>query len=57
MANCHLHLLSPSEHWELDEDAGVLRRLIRAPQSLKPHLSLIVDDLLGAYKRGKARCF
>ena len=49
IANCHLHLLSANEFWELDEDAGVLRRRIRAPKSLKPHLIVAVDDLLGAY--------
>ena len=52
MSNCHMHLLSPNEYWEVDDDAGVLRRLIRAPKSLRPHLSVIVDDLLGAYTRG-----
>ena len=49
-SNCHLHLLSASEFWEVDKDAGVLRRRIRAPKSLQPHLIVVVDDLLGAYK-------
>jgi hypothetical protein len=52
MSNCHLHLVAPNEYWELDVDAGVLRRQIRAPKSLQPHMSLIVDDLLAAYHRG-----
>ena len=52
MSNCHLHLLSANEYWELDKDAGVLRRRIRAPKSLHPHLVLVVDDLLHAYHKG-----
>jgi hypothetical protein len=52
MANCHVALLSANEFWEVDSAAGVLRRKIRAPKSLKPHLSVLVDDLLGAYHKG-----
>ena len=50
MSNCHLHLLSANEFWELDESAGVLRRRVRAPKSLMPHMAVVVDDLLGAYQ-------
>ena len=52
MANCHLHMLSANEYWVIDESAGVLRRRIRAPKSLMPHMHVIADDLLGAYKHG-----
>lgn len=52
MSNCHLHMLSANEYWELDKSAGVLRRRIHAPKSLKPHLIVIVDDLLHAYSTG-----
>ena len=52
MANCHLHLLSANEFWEVDKDAGILRRRVRAPKSLNPHMHLVVDDLLGAYNVG-----
>jgi hypothetical protein len=55
VSNTHLHLLSASEHWELDEAANVLRRRVRAPKSLHPLISIIVDDLLAAYKRGSAK--
>ena len=52
VANTHLTMLSGNEYWELDEEARVLRRRIRAPKSLTPHMSIIVDDLLAAYWRG-----
>lgn len=52
MSNVHLHILAPSEYWEVDKDAGVLRRRVRAPKSLMPHLSVLVDDLLHAYHQG-----
>ena len=54
MANCHMHLLSANEFWEVDGDARVLRRRIRGPKSLSPHMHVIVDDLLGAYTRGSS---
>lgn len=50
MSNCHMHLLSANEYWEVDKAAGVLRRRIRAPKSLMPHMTVIVDDLLRNYK-------
>jgi hypothetical protein len=52
MTNVHLHLLSANEFWEVDADAGVLRRRVRAPKTLLPHLHVIVDDLILAYKKG-----
>ena len=51
-ANCHLGLLAANEYWALDKDANVLRRIIRGPKSLLPHMSIIVDDLLHAYHKG-----
>jgi hypothetical protein len=51
-SNSHLHLLQASEFWEMDEEANVLRRTVRAPKSLKAHMAIIVDDLLHAYTRG-----
>ena len=52
MSNVHMHMLAPSEHWEVDNDAGVLRRRVQAPKSLMPHMHVIVDDLLQAYVHG-----
>ena len=52
ISNCHLHLLQPSEFWELDTDANVLRRRVRAPKNLQPYLHIIADDLHHAYHRG-----
>ena len=52
MENCHLHLLAPSEHWELDPAANVLRRVIRDHKSLMPYVNVITDDVLGAYNAG-----
>ena len=52
MSNCHLSLLSANEFWVLDEESGSLRRTVRGPKSLNPHLHVIVDDLLGAYTKG-----
>ena len=52
MANVHLHLLSCNEYWELDTESQMLRRKIRNPKSLQPHMSIIVDDLLHAYWKG-----
>jgi hypothetical protein len=54
MSNCHLSLLSANEFWEVDADAGILRRKVRGPKSLRPHLTVIVDDLVRAYVKGVA---
>ena len=54
-ANIHLHMLSPSEYLELDEDAAVVRRRVRAPKSLMPHMHILVDDYLRVYYKG-VRC-
>ena len=51
-SNVHLALLSANEHYVLDEASGALRRRIRAPKSLLPHLTVLVDDLLAAYTKG-----
>ena len=48
-SNVYMPILSANEHWELDEDANVLRRHIRGPKSLLPHLTIIADDMVGAY--------
>ena len=53
MSNCHLHMLAANEFWVNDPDAGMLRRKIRAPKSLHAHLSIITDDLLKVYKKGR----
>jgi hypothetical protein len=55
MACTHLHLLTVNEHWQLDGAAGVLRRVVRQPKSLKPYLYIIVDDLRRLYSPG-VRC-
>lgn len=52
ISNCHLHMLAANEYWDLDTDVNVLRRKVRNPKSLMPHLSVIVDDLLHAYTHG-----
>jgi hypothetical protein len=52
MANVHLHMVAASEYWELDADAGVLRRRVRSPKSLMPHMSILVDDYRAAYIEG-----
>ena len=51
-SNCHLAMMTASEYLELDQASNKLRRVIRQPKTLKPHLTIIVDDLLGAYQRG-----
>lgn len=52
VANCHLTMLSGNEYYELDPVSNTLRRCIRGPKTLMPHLSIIVDDLLHAYHKG-----
>lgn len=54
VANCHLTLLSANEYWEHDAASNTLRRRVRGPKTLVPHMSVIVDDLLRAYHRGCA---
>ena len=51
-ANVHLHLISANEHLENDLGSNTLRRKIRGPKSLHPHMSIIVDDLLDFYHNG-----
>jgi len=50
--NVHLHLFSANEYWELDETANCLRRKVRGPKTLKPHLMVIADDMRRAYYEG-----
>ena len=52
MANVHLSFLSANEHYELNEATNTLQRTLRGPKSLKPHLTIIVDDLYQAYHKG-----
>ena len=52
MANCHLHLLVASEYYDLDSAAGVLRRVVREPQSLVPYTTVIADDLRRCFYQG-----
>ena len=52
----HLALLSPNEFYEIDAESGVLRRRVRGPKSLRPHLVVLADDLLGAYTKGVTVC-
>lgn len=55
-ANVHLGLLSANEYYVVDDESGVLRREIRGPKSLEPHLTVLVDDLLAAYNTGITVC-
>ena len=55
-ANVHLALLSANEYYEIDSESGALRRRIRGPKSLHPHLTVLADDLLGAYTEGVTAC-
>ena len=45
-------ILSCNEFWELDTAANVLRRRVRGPKSLQAHMTVLVDDLYGAYTKG-----
>ena len=52
MANVHLNLVGASEYHELNKATNTLIRKLHAPKSLKPHLTVIVDDLYHAYHKG-----
>ena len=52
MSNVHLGLLSGNEYLVPDEKEGKLKRRIRGPKSLVPHLTVISDELVGAYQHG-----
>ena len=52
MANCHLHMLSGNEFWEIDKKANILRRKIHAPKSLHAHMTIQVNDFRRAYLKG-----
>jgi hypothetical protein len=51
-SNVHLAMISGNEHLELDEAANCIRRNIRAPKSLHPMLTILADELVGAYRVG-----
>ena len=52
MVNVHLTLLSANEYYVLNTATKTLKREIHAPRSLKPHLTVLVDDLYDSYRRG-----
>lgn len=52
MSNAFVSMVSANEYMELDEATGKLRRVIRAPKCMKPHMTIIADDLKRAYVRG-----
>lgn len=52
MGNVHLHMISANEYWAFDADAGLLRRRVRGPKSLSPHMHILADDYLHAYQKG-----
>ena len=49
----HTAILSGNEYWELDEATNEIKRRVRSPKSLMPHLLVLIDDLLGAYNVGE----
>jgi hypothetical protein len=51
-SNVHLAMISGNEHLELDAAANCIRRNIRAPKSLHPMLTILADELVGAYRFG-----
>ena len=51
-ANIHLGMIAANEYYVMDEESGSLRRRVRNPKSLIPHLTVLVDDLLEAYNDG-----
>ena len=48
----HVSLLSANEYFVLNPRTNKLVRQYRAPKSLKPHMTLICDNLLRVYKYG-----
>lgn len=52
MANVHLTLVGANEYHELNAATNTLVRALHAPKSLKPHLTIIADDLYQAYRTG-----
>jgi hypothetical protein len=52
MANVHLGMISANEHYTVDPLSGIMSRKIRSPQSLRPHLTVLTDDLFKVYTRG-----
>ena len=45
-------MLSANEYYEIDHNNGSLKKRVRGPKSLKPHLTVLCDDLRGAYIKG-----
>lgn len=52
MSNVHMGMVGANEFYEMDASSGILRRKIRAPKSLRPQLTVLVDDLYSAYTTG-----
>jgi hypothetical protein len=52
MANVHLGVVSANEYYTVDPESGIMSRKIRSPQSLRPHLTVLTDDLYRVYTRG-----
>lgn len=52
MANVHLAMLSGNEYLVAEGPEGTLKRRVRGPKSLVPHLTVLADELVGAYRNG-----
>jgi len=52
MANVHLGMVSANEFYELETTSGLMIRRIRSPKSLKPHLTILADELYRGYTKG-----
>ena len=52
VANVHLAMLSGNEYYEVDDRSTTLKRRVRGPKSLLPHMSILCDELLQAYREG-----
>ena len=50
--NVHLALLAGCEYLEVDEKANCIRRITRDHKSLAPYLTVLVDELIDAYRNG-----
>jgi hypothetical protein len=49
--NCHMTMLSSAEFLSLQDNTRVIRT-VREPKSLRPHMSILCDDLYLAYNKG-----
>ena len=52
MTNCHLSMFSAREYYGIDPQTSTVKRYVREPKSLHPHLMIICDDLYAAYTTG-----